>query len=115
MRTIKINGKDYKYHFGFGAMMYYEQLTGGAFNYDGSIIATLAIHYSCLAVSDDAFNMSVAEFSAALDKSPALRAELAAAFVEEVKKFNADGLDNKANAEAEAGENKEPDEAKKKN
>lgn len=109
MEKIIIKGKEYKYTFGYGAMMYYEQLTGSAFSFDGSICATLALHYSCLAVSNEDFCHSLAELSHELDASPKLRSELSAALTKEVQRFNVAGVDA-----AEIDKSAESDDVKKK-
>lgn len=66
MRTVVIDGKEYAYIFGLGAMMIFESLTGESMT--GKSIAELSVtrtgvmHYACLRNGSKEFSFSFAEF-----------------------------------------------------
>lgn len=112
MVEVMIKGAPRAYKFGYGALMVYEQLTGKAFAYDGSITATLAIHYACILYGNPDINLSLADFAHIADSDAALRAALSDALKQEVERFNNAGASEPKDNEPKGNE---PKDSKKKN
>lgn len=99
MVEVIINGAPRAYKFGYGSLMIYEQLTGSAFSFDGSITATLTIHYACVVYGNPELKLSLAEFANIVDNDAELRAALSKALQQEIERFNNAGASELKSAE----------------
>lgn len=93
MRKVTINGVEYAYIWGLGAMMIFESLTGesmaGKSLQDLSLTRTTVLHYSCLRNGGADFGFSFAEFWQMLNEREVVDA-LNNALTQELARWNQD-------------------------
>ena len=93
MRKVTINGVEYAYIWGLGAMMIFESLTGesmaGKSLQDLSLTRTTVLHYSCLRNGGADFGFSFAEFVQMLNEREVVDA-LNNALTQELARWNQD-------------------------
>lgn len=88
MRTVSIQGKEFPYKFGLGALLRYESLTQKPFEGITSTLSMSVIHYCCLSNGGD-FPLSFSEFVKVCDDEGAsLLKELSAVLTAEVERWN---------------------------
>ena len=104
MRKVTINGVEYAYTWGLGAMMIFESLTGesmaGKSLQDLSLTRTTVLHYSCLRNGGADFGFSFAEFVQMLNEREVVDA-LNNALTQELARWNQDNA-NVANDETDS-------------
>lgn len=103
MRKVVINGVEYAYTWGLGAMMIFESLTGesmaGKSLQDLSLTRTTVLHYSCLRNGGADFGFSFAEFVQMLNEREVVDA-LNNALAQELARWNQDNANIDDNDEA---------------
>lgn len=110
MATVRINGEEYTYRFGFGAMMQYEKLTGERLTKEalvaGSVTQAVSMHHACLKAGDENYRMGLAELANHMD-SVDVRCQLDNALNAELIHWNEQNA--AANQEGEeVGKKKQP-------
>lgn len=112
MRKVAINGVEFPYVWGMGALMIYESLTGesmtGKSLVDLSVTRVNVLHYSCLRNGGSEFSYSFAEFVQMLNDRATVDA-LAEALMKELERWN---QDNAAVADDSENEEKESEQKK---
>lgn len=103
MRKVVINGVEYAYTWGLGAMMIFESLTGesmaGKSLQDLSLTRATVLHYSCLRNGGADFGFSFAEFVQMLNEREVVDA-LNNALTQELARWNQDNANIDDNDEA---------------
>lgn len=93
MRKVTINGVEYAYTWGLGALMIFESLTGesiaGKSLKDLSVTRTTVLHYACLRNGSADFGFSFAEFVQMLNEHEVVNA-LNEALTQELARWNQD-------------------------
>lgn len=100
MKTVNINGKDYKVKYTIRAMFIFEQITGKAFKLE-SMLDSYLFYYSMILANNKDEVLEWDDFLDALDENPKLLKDLESALKEEEKK-------TKVFNDGEEGDEKDP-------
>lgn len=100
MKTVNINGKDYKVKYTIRAMFIFEQITGKAFKLE-SMLDSYLFYYSMILANNKDEVLEWDDFLDALDENPKLLKDLESALKEEEKKA-------KVFNDGEEGDEKDP-------
>ena len=113
MRKVAVNGVEYAYTWGLGALMIFESLTGESMSgkslQDLSLTRTTVLHYACLRNGGAEFGFSFAEFVQMLNERSVVDA-LNDALAAELARWNQDN----ANVDGDEGEQKGDEKKKEK-
>lgn len=85
MKTVKINGKDFKVKYTIRALFIFEQITKKTFRIE-SLLDNYVFFYSILLANNPDVSLTWEEYCDALDENPKIFADISDIVVEEQKK-----------------------------
>lgn len=98
---IRIDGKDYEFRYGWGALYLYEAATGGQ-NFDAKNHAALHLMLFCVLANANgaAWSMKMDDFVRILDTEKGLAVRLSKAFAAEMERWSAIQAEDEDTGEA---------------